>query len=414
MGTVKTKLTVVFLFLFVPTLASAEIIVLKSGKTMEGKLIEKTDKYIKIDFQGVPLTYYFDEIQSIDGEEPCLSIDKNVLGDKESALFNAIKNDDVKEVEQVIKAGADVNARNNGVVPLAWAASGCHKEIVELLLANGAEVNARDTHSGLFRGMTPLMWAVHRCKKDIVELFLAKGADIGIKDNSGKTAWLWSVVGRDKEIVELLLTKGVDINERDNSGATALMGAAGAGNKEIVELLLSRGADINAKNNHGATAIVYAERYAEKYGKKDIVLLLAARQLNYNESHTGFNFNPPKGWQKNVTDSGLSVSYYQPEKKANILITPPYPASNSDFANLLSTMRKQGKLISEDKKELLGTTCYILTYEMPNSTGAIFRIKAYIFFKSGKVFTIVYMASPFDFKIFLPDFEISLSSFNVE
>jgi len=46
----------------------AETIVLKSGKTVEGKLIEKTDKYIKIDFQGVPLAYPFDEIQSINGE----------------------------------------------------------------------------------------------------------------------------------------------------------------------------------------------------------------------------------------------------------------------------------------------------------------------------------------------------------
>jgi len=45
----------------------AETIVLKSGETVEGKLIEKTDKYIKIDFQGVPLTYFFDEVKSIDG-----------------------------------------------------------------------------------------------------------------------------------------------------------------------------------------------------------------------------------------------------------------------------------------------------------------------------------------------------------
>lgn len=45
----------------------AETIVLKSGKTVEGKLIDKTDKYIKIDFQGVSLTYFLDEIESIDG-----------------------------------------------------------------------------------------------------------------------------------------------------------------------------------------------------------------------------------------------------------------------------------------------------------------------------------------------------------
>lgn len=43
---------------------SAETIILKSGKTVEGKIVEKTDKYIKIDFYGVPLTYFLDEIVS--------------------------------------------------------------------------------------------------------------------------------------------------------------------------------------------------------------------------------------------------------------------------------------------------------------------------------------------------------------
>jgi len=52
-----------------PAFIFAETIVLKSGKTVEGKLIEKTDKYIKIDFMDVPLTYFFDEIESIDGKQ---------------------------------------------------------------------------------------------------------------------------------------------------------------------------------------------------------------------------------------------------------------------------------------------------------------------------------------------------------
>ncbi len=46
----------------------AEIITLKSGKTVEGKIIERTDKFVKIDFQGVPLTYFKDEIESIDNQ----------------------------------------------------------------------------------------------------------------------------------------------------------------------------------------------------------------------------------------------------------------------------------------------------------------------------------------------------------
>jgi len=55
--------------LYLPFLAYAETIILKSGKIVQGRLIEKTDKYIKIDFQGVPLTYFFDEVESINGEQ---------------------------------------------------------------------------------------------------------------------------------------------------------------------------------------------------------------------------------------------------------------------------------------------------------------------------------------------------------
>ncbi|MDD4183308.1 MAG: hypothetical protein PHT53_05765 [Candidatus Omnitrophica bacterium] len=45
----------------------AESIVLNSGKTVTGKILEKTDKSIKVDVESIPVTYYFDEIKTIDG-----------------------------------------------------------------------------------------------------------------------------------------------------------------------------------------------------------------------------------------------------------------------------------------------------------------------------------------------------------
>lgn len=73
----KKRMIILWLLisLYFPTFIFAETILLKSGKTVEGKLLEKTDKYIKIDFDGVPLTYFFDEIESIDGQ-PLLSNDR--------------------------------------------------------------------------------------------------------------------------------------------------------------------------------------------------------------------------------------------------------------------------------------------------------------------------------------------------
>lgn len=56
------------LILFVSS-AFADTITLKSGKQVEGKILEKTAESVKIDFQGVELTYFLDEIDSINEEK---------------------------------------------------------------------------------------------------------------------------------------------------------------------------------------------------------------------------------------------------------------------------------------------------------------------------------------------------------
>lgn len=38
---------------------------LKSGRTLKGEILEKTDEYVKINFKGVDLTFYSDEIESV-------------------------------------------------------------------------------------------------------------------------------------------------------------------------------------------------------------------------------------------------------------------------------------------------------------------------------------------------------------
>ncbi|MFA5272263.1 MAG: hypothetical protein WC412_08040 [Candidatus Omnitrophota bacterium] len=44
----------------------SETLILKSGQTVEGKIIEETDKYVKIDFMGTFLTYSKIDIKDID------------------------------------------------------------------------------------------------------------------------------------------------------------------------------------------------------------------------------------------------------------------------------------------------------------------------------------------------------------
>ena len=60
-------------------------------------------------------------------------------------LIAAIAGGDIETVKQHLAAGIDVNTKNKvGGTPLHYAAVGSHKENVELLLTNGADVNGKD------------------------------------------------------------------------------------------------------------------------------------------------------------------------------------------------------------------------------------------------------------------------------
>ncbi|HQP10146.1 MAG TPA: hypothetical protein PKV41_02035 [Candidatus Omnitrophota bacterium] len=64
----KTTISILVFVVFSAASAHASILHLFSGKTIEGEIIEHDQESIKIDTgSGIPLTYYLDEIQTIDG-----------------------------------------------------------------------------------------------------------------------------------------------------------------------------------------------------------------------------------------------------------------------------------------------------------------------------------------------------------
>jgi len=64
------KIIIFFLGMYFLSPLFAETIILKSGKTIEANIIERTEEYIKVDVVGVPVTYYLDEVESVqEGEQ---------------------------------------------------------------------------------------------------------------------------------------------------------------------------------------------------------------------------------------------------------------------------------------------------------------------------------------------------------
>ncbi len=86
-------------------------------------------------------------------------------------------------------------------------------------IAAGSNLNETEPAGG----STPLITASLFGKKDVVELLLANGAEINFQNNDGSTALHVASFFCHPEIVSLLLEQGADMNIHNNSGSTPLM-----------------------------------------------------------------------------------------------------------------------------------------------------------------------------------------------
>jgi ankyrin repeat protein len=80
--------------------------------------------------------------------------------------------------------------------------------------------------------------AVAKDHKDVTELLLADKANVDAKDNNGVTP-LYLAAGVD--VAKLLLASMADVNSRDNHGATPLFVASAAGHADVATLIRLHG-----------------------------------------------------------------------------------------------------------------------------------------------------------------------------
>lgn len=171
----------------------------------------------------------------------------------ETALICAVKENHKNIVKILINNGADKGAQDNtGFSALNWASRRGNKEIIEVLMKDPS------SDVSLTGNSNSLVLAVYSGDLATVKLFVKEGLPINASDSYGETPLIAAVKIGNIDILEYLIKQGADTQSTDRLGRIPIMLAAQAGYIDIISFLIETGTDINEQTKQGYTPLVFA------------------------------------------------------------------------------------------------------------------------------------------------------------
>lgn len=179
-------------------------------------------------------------------------------------------------VAPAFAADAAPAADPDGTTPLHWAAHDGDVAKVDALIRAHANVNARNRF-----GSTPLYEAALQGNTGIIKKLLKARADPNVANEGGMTALMIVARTPDVEAAQALIKAHANVNAAESSrGQTALILAAAQGQPEMVRVLLKAKADpeIRSKSNLGQRQVSAEPRAQQRPVGNMNALMYAARQ----------------------------------------------------------------------------------------------------------------------------------------
>ncbi len=159
-------------------------------------------------------------------------------------IFHAALHRHTEVVQLLLASGADVSAHEGYVLHYAAEVPN-NKELVRLLVANGAlESHVLPTDSLQRQFLTSVFLADQKRVSSLMRLYPGLVLQ---RDGRGDFPIHHAARNGDVDIVRRLIAGGADVNQFTARDHTVLYCAAGHGHKSTVQLLLAHGADVLAK-----------------------------------------------------------------------------------------------------------------------------------------------------------------------
>jgi ankyrin repeat protein len=243
---------------------------------------------------------------------------------KASHLHYAAATGNIEHVKLLIAEGANVNAKDQqGRTPASAALYAQELAVTDLLLEKGAD--AKDPYMAAYtgnlkeiknllekktsadspNGFTLLHAAATGGHADVIQFLISKGfeATATTEDDATPLHYASTV-----SVAEFCVSNGADVNAKKNNGQSPLHYAARKGHKEIVELLLAHGADVNIGAGYNRTAAEFAMRG----NHTEVVELLISKGADISPLHLAI-YMKDEAKARSLIENGADVNSRTPE-----------------------------------------------------------------------------------------------------
>lgn len=215
---------------------------------------------------------------------PITSTERTKPGNRIQRLLADIQKDAVTCLRILCEHGAQVNAQvddGHKYSSLHLAIRYGTYPVLSILAQNGAQVNVINESS-----MTPLHMAAGILNEEMMETLIACGANVNCTvPSTGNTALQLAVCTASSKAgrvlaaglscIRLLLSHGAKVNAQDHNGQTAIHEACFAGREAVISLLLEFEANVNILTRNGESPIhMYLQRSCNVRDKALLAKLL--------------------------------------------------------------------------------------------------------------------------------------------